>query len=82
MLLCSISKILKKKLKFNFLNLGKLPEQKHLKGGVVFIPKVPRARDTGVVKRNLINKILSKYVYVDEKVVDKAEAEESMKASH
>lgn len=62
--------------------LGKLPAHKQLTGGVVFIPKVPRSRETGVIKRNSINKILAKYIYVDDKVIDKQAAEESMKVKN
>ncbi|KAL0280371.1 UNVERIFIED_CONTAM: hypothetical protein PYX00_001682 [Menopon gallinae] len=56
----------------------KLPEHKHLKGGVVFIPKVPRSRESGFIKRSAIHKILSKYRFVgdkEEKVIVAADVE-------
>lgn len=46
--------------------LDRVEDHKRLRGGVVFISKIPRSRERGLLNRKLFRKVLSKYLLMEE----------------
>ncbi|KAK6627377.1 hypothetical protein RUM44_009854 [Polyplax serrata] len=44
----------------------KVEDHQKLRGGVIILPKIPRSRDTGALNRNIVRKVLSRYIITKE----------------